>query len=135
MKDWVKRNKSENMEISFFSERSVEDEIDRESHTNVLVVVFSYLAMFIYVALMLGNFRCNSKFLVGNFFFNFMPELFELCLIFFQLESKIVLGLSGVMIVISSVVSSIGLNSFLGIKVTLIALEVQLNFNFYQVFI
>ncbi|XP_065212714.1 NPC intracellular cholesterol transporter 1 homolog 1b isoform X2 [Planococcus citri] len=103
MEDWIKNNKSEKMEISYFSERSVEDEIDRESHTNVLIVIFSYLAMFVYVALMLGNCRFNSKFL---------------------LESKIVLGLSGVVIVLSSVISSIGLNSFLGIKVTLIALEV-----------
>lgn len=52
------------MKISFFAERGIEDEIDRESHANMSIVVISYLAMFIYVALMLGDFRQLSTFLV-----------------------------------------------------------------------
>lgn len=64
MKNWTEHDKPEYMEISYFSERSVEDEIERESHTNVSIVIISYLAMVAYVALMLGNFHCSSKFLV-----------------------------------------------------------------------
>lgn len=52
------------MDVSYFSERSIEDEIDRESHGNILVAVASYLAMFTYVALLLGEFHYSIKFLV-----------------------------------------------------------------------
>lgn len=103
MKNYTK-NTSETMEISYYAERAVQDELDRESHANITIVIISYLAMFVYVALVLGGFRSPSKFL---------------------LESKIMLGLTGVLIVLSSVISSIGLNSYLRVATTLIALEVM----------
>ena len=41
---------SKGLEITYSSERSVQDELDRESYTDATTVSFSYLAMFIYIA-------------------------------------------------------------------------------------
>lgn len=65
MKNYTK-NTSETMEISYYAERAIQDELDRESHANITIVIISYLAMFVYVALMLGGFYSPTKFLVGT---------------------------------------------------------------------
>jgi Niemann-Pick C1 protein len=50
--------------------------------------------------------------------------LIEYWYILLQLDSKIVLGLCGVVIVLASVASSVGFFSYLGIPATLIIIEV-----------
>jgi Niemann-Pick C1 protein len=55
MKNWTANGKPEWMEVAFNSERSIEDELERESHGEVSTVLISYLIMFIYISLSLGE--------------------------------------------------------------------------------
>lgn len=63
MKDWVNVSKPSFMDVAYFSERSVEDELDRESQSDISTIVISYLAMFFYIVLALGR----SKILLSLF--------------------------------------------------------------------
>lgn len=89
--------------IAFYSERSIEDEIERQSQSDIFTVAISYLVMFAYVAISLGRSTNLKNFLI---------------------ESRIVLGLGGVLIVLASVLASIGILSFFGVQATLIIIEV-----------
>lgn len=109
-KAWEKRYidvlsdyKDPNLRIAFYSERSIEDEIERQSQSDISTVAVSYLVMFAYVAISLGKSTSTKYFLI---------------------ESRIVLGLSGVLIVLASVLTSMGILSFFGVKATLIIIEV-----------
>ena len=89
--------------ISYFSEKSIEDELKRQSESDISTIAISYLVMFGYVSVSLGQYNSRKRALV---------------------DSKIGLGLTGVLIVLASVASSIGLTSFFGVKATLIIVEV-----------
>uniref|UniRef100_A0A336LKH8 CSON011471 protein n=1 Tax=Culicoides sonorensis TaxID=179676 RepID=A0A336LKH8_CULSO len=91
------------MEISFKSERSIEDEINRESKSDVLTILVSYVIMFAYIAVSLGHISNCGRFLI---------------------DSKITLGLGGIVIVLASVVASVGFFGFIGVPATLIIIEV-----------
>lgn len=65
MKNYVKHNKSTHMEIAFSSERSIEDELERESQSDILTILVSYIIMFVYIAISLG------KYLIFLFFLFF----------------------------------------------------------------
>jgi len=56
------------MEVAFTSERSIEDELDRESHSDVSTIVVSYIIMFAYIALALGQIRTCSRLLVRSLY-------------------------------------------------------------------
>ncbi|XP_075217206.1 Niemann-Pick type C-1a isoform X2 [Lycorma delicatula] len=103
MVNWTKTQKPDFMNVAFSSERSIEDELDRESRSDILTILVSYLIMFAYIALSLGQIRRFSSLLT---------------------DSKITLGLGGVIIVLSSVASSIGFFGFIGVPATLIIMEV-----------
>ncbi|KNA12261.1 hypothetical protein SOVF_127560 [Spinacia oleracea] len=94
---------SSNLTLSFSSESSIEDELKRESYADVLTISISYLVMFAYISLTLGD----------------RPRLSS-----FYISSKVLLGLSGVVVVILSVLGSVGFFSAFGVKSTLIILEV-----------
>ncbi|XP_076084000.1 NPC intracellular cholesterol transporter 1-like isoform X2 [Mytilus galloprovincialis] len=95
-----------NMTISFSTERSIEDELNRESQSDVLTILISYLIMFGYITLTLGQYgSCDNP-----------ARLL--------IDSKITLGLSGVTIVLLSVAASLGTYSYFGIPATLIIIEV-----------
>lgn len=94
---------SDNLTISYNAERSIEDELDRESKSDVSTILISYLIMFAYVSITLGHYTKLSTVLV---------------------DLKISLGLSGVLIVLLSVSSSIGFFSYLSVPATLIIIEV-----------
>ncbi|KAJ8450788.1 hypothetical protein Cgig2_032413 [Carnegiea gigantea] len=94
---------SSNLTISFSSESSIEDELKRESNADVITISISYLVMFAYVSLTLGD-RAH------------LSSLF--------VSSKVLLGLSGVVVVILSVLGSVGFFSAIGLKSTLIIMEV-----------
>ncbi|KAF1744180.1 hypothetical protein MXB_3695, partial [Myxobolus squamalis] len=102
---YLKNYKHPQIEISFISDRSIQDEIDQQSYADILTVSISYLVMFIYVALSLGKFSLNN-------------------LSTFLVKQKVFLGFAGVFLVFSSVVSSIGLFCYFGFKVNMIVLEV-----------
>ncbi|CAH8527108.1 unnamed protein product [Dicrocoelium dendriticum] len=102
MKIWSELN-SQLAIVSYRAERSVEDEIRRQSEADVLTVLVSYVVMFVYVSIFLASFqRCRTV----------------------LVDMRITLGFGGVLIVILSVISSIGLWSYCGTPATLIIIEV-----------
>ncbi|XP_041362124.1 NPC intracellular cholesterol transporter 1-like [Gigantopelta aegis] len=92
-----------NMSIAYSSERSIEDEIERESSGDVVTILISYLIMFAYISLTLGQIHSCDRILI---------------------DSKITLGLAGVVIVLFSVSCSLGFFSYVGQPATLIIVEV-----------
>lgn len=93
MKNWTRDSNLSFMDVAYFSERSVEDELDRESHSDVTTIAMSYLVMFLYIVFTLG-------------------------------WNKIILSFFGIVIVISSVVCSVGFYGLIGLPLSLIVLEV-----------
>ncbi|XP_032421696.1 NPC intracellular cholesterol transporter 1 [Xiphophorus hellerii] len=100
---FMKNFNNPNLTIAFSAERSVEDEIDRESNSDISTIVISYAIMFIYISLALGHIHSFRRLLV---------------------DSKISLGIAGILIVLSSVSSSLGIFSYAGVPLTLIVIEV-----------
>ncbi|KAK9286900.1 hypothetical protein L1049_015307 [Liquidambar formosana] len=82
---------------------SIEEELKRESTADVITIAVSYLVMFAYISVTLGDAPHLSSFFVS---------------------SKVLLGLSGVMVVMLSVLGSVGFFSAIGVKSTLIIMEV-----------
>lgn len=106
MKNWTEINKNNrNIEIAFNSQKSIQDELGRVSRSEMSIVIFSYLVMFLYVTICLGriDFRQFHRILI---------------------DSKITLGIVGILIVLASVFSSAGFFGYIGIPVTLIIMEV-----------
>ncbi|XP_035212713.1 NPC intracellular cholesterol transporter 1-like isoform X1 [Stegodyphus dumicola] len=101
--EFLKNYSSENITVAFKAERSVEDELERGSHSDIVTVAISYLIMFVYIAVALGEVNTCKSMLV---------------------DSKISLGFAGVFIVIVSVLSSLGIFCFAGVPATLIIIEV-----------
>ncbi|URD77305.1 Sterol-sensing domain of SREBP cleavage-activation [Musa troglodytarum] len=93
----------QNLTLSFSSESSIEEELKRESTADVITILVSYLVMFAYISVTLGD-RCQ---LSSSF-----------------VSSKVLLGLSGVVLVMLSVLGSVGFYSIIGVKSTLIIMEV-----------
>ncbi|KAI4905204.1 hypothetical protein NFI96_011036 [Prochilodus magdalenae] len=100
---FMKNYSNPNLNISFSSERSIEDEINRESQSDISTIIISYVIMFVYVSLALGHIRSFHTLLV---------------------DSKISLGIAGILIVLSSVCCSLGIFSYAGLSLTLIVIEV-----------
>ncbi|XP_044592078.1 NPC intracellular cholesterol transporter 1 isoform X2 [Cotesia glomerata] len=105
MKDYVSdpNKKPEFIDLAFTSERSIEDELKRESQSDISTILVSYIIMFAYIAISLGQMRSCNRLMI---------------------DSKITLGLGGVFIVLASVVCSVGLFGFIGLPATLIIIEV-----------
>lgn len=55
MKNWTEVSKPSFMDVAYYSERSVEDELDRESHSDISTIAISYLVMFLYIVFTLGR--------------------------------------------------------------------------------
>uniref|UniRef100_A0A8C7Y5A2 Niemann-Pick disease, type C1 n=1 Tax=Oryzias sinensis TaxID=183150 RepID=A0A8C7Y5A2_9TELE len=100
---FMKNFSNSNLTVAFSAERSVEDEINRESNSDINTILISYIIMFVYISLALGHIHSFGMFLV---------------------DSKISLGIAGILIVLSSVSSSLGIFSYFGIPLTLIVIEV-----------
>ena len=114
---FLKKFKNPNMTISFMTERSIQDELNRESQSDIPTILVSYISMFAYITITLGKYRVfdrkfRSTVPAGSSFFSIFIDM------------KLTLGLVGVVIVILSVVAGIGFFSFIGIKATLIIFEV-----------
>lgn len=75
MKNWTANEKPDFIDIAFTSERSIEDELYRESQSDVMTILVSYLIMFAYIAISLGQLNSCSRLLI---------------------DSKITLGLGGI---------------------------------------
>jgi hypothetical protein len=66
MKNWTETQMPDFMSVAFSSERSIEDELERESEAEVVTVVISYAVMFVYIAVALGQFRSFKTILVSS---------------------------------------------------------------------
>lgn len=91
-------NKS-GLKLYYMLERSVTDELEIENEQNISVVVASYLVMFVYIAIMMGEF----------------PSL---------ILSRILVGVGGIIIVALSTLGSFSIVSMIGVKQSLISAEV-----------
>ncbi|KAK5103224.1 niemann-Pick type C- protein 1 [Lithohypha guttulata] len=103
--------KERGLRLSFNTEISLEQELNKSTNTDAKIVVISYVVMFIYASLALGSTSMSIKSLVNN------PANA-------LVQSKFTLGMLGIVIVLMSVSGSVGLFSLAGIKVTLIIAEV-----------
>nr|AGV40493.1 hypothetical protein [Phaseolus vulgaris] len=92
-----------NLTLSFSTESSIEEELKRESTADVITILVSYIVMFAYISVTLGDRPHPSSFF---------------------LSSKVLLGLLGVLLVMLSVLGSVGFFSAIGVKSTLIIMEV-----------
>lgn len=127
--EFLKNYSNPNMTISFSTERSVQDELDRESKSDVYTILISYMAMFLYITLTLGNYSIfdrKSKSSDGSDKYVRRSVLRRCisCFESFMVDMKFSLGIAGVAIVMLSVSASIGFFSYLSVKATLIIFEV-----------
>ncbi|PHH89019.1 hypothetical protein CDD83_6766 [Cordyceps sp. RAO-2017] len=100
--------KDRGLRLSFTTEISLEQELNKSTNTDAKIVVISYVVMFIYACMALGT---PLKHVFRN------PALL-------LVESKVTLGLVGIVIVLMSIAASIGFFSWVGLKATLIIVEV-----------
>lgn len=101
MEQWSKN--SVHLNVAFTSERSISDELNRGSKSDIPTIMISYVLMLIYIAFSLGQIKDPKRTLV---------------------DSKVTLAVGGVVIVLASVLASAGLFGFIGISATLIIFEV-----------
>lgn len=64
MKNWTNTEKPAYMDVAFYSERSIEDELDRASKSDIVYIAGSYLIMFAYVIISLSEFKELKMFMV-----------------------------------------------------------------------
>ena len=99
------------LRLSFSTEISLEEELNKSSNTDAKIVAISYLVMFFYASVALGSTTLSLREILRN------PAVW-------LVQSKFTLGIVGILIVLMSIVASVGLFSWLGIKATLIIAEV-----------
>jgi Niemann-Pick C1 protein len=99
------------LRLSFNTEVSLEQELNKSTNTDAKIVVISYIIMFLYASLSLGSTTLSFKSILNN------PANA-------LVQSKFMLGIVGIIIVLMSVSASVGLFSACGIPVTLIIAEV-----------
>jgi Niemann-Pick C1 protein len=137
------------LKYTFSTGVSLEEELNRSANMDVRIVVLSYLAMFFYVSLTLGNgatvrdedgffttlkrwavnlpklsFRSRASPSAHSTDSRNTPSLLPRLPRGLFVRSKAVLGLFGISLVVLSVASSVGFFSAIGVKVTLIIAEV-----------
>lgn len=108
LQKWVKDLQKErpDLEISFSTETSLEEELNQSTNTDVKIVVILYLVMFLYASVALGG-RIPARFSVALF-----------------VKTRFLLGMSGILIILFSVAAAGGILGFLGVRLTLIIAEV-----------
>ncbi|KAJ9244546.1 hypothetical protein DTO271D3_3944 [Paecilomyces variotii] len=111
LQDVQEEAKERGLRVSFNTEVSLGQELNKSTNTDAKIVVISYVIMFIYVSMALGSVTVTWKSLLTN------PANA-------LVQSKFTLGIVGILIVLMSVSASVGLFSAAGIKVTLIIAEV-----------
>ncbi|XP_018394267.1 PREDICTED: Niemann-Pick C1 protein-like [Cyphomyrmex costatus] len=104
MEKWNRDGRPDSMDVAWTTEKSIQDELDRSSKAEMITVVISYLVMFVYVALALGKMKAS---VIGCF-----------------TESRIVLSVGGIIIVIASVACSLGIFGYIGVPTSLLTIEV-----------
>src|SRR5438045_2423254 len=88
--------KDRGLRLSFSTEISLKQELNKSTNTDAKIVVISYVIMFIYASLALGSSSLVGKLLLKN------PAMA-------LVQSKFTLGIIGIIIVLMSVSASVGL--------------------------
>ncbi|CAN9513446.1 unnamed protein product [Ophioblennius macclurei] len=96
-------NSQANFTFAYMAERSLEDEINRTTEEDIPIFMISYAVIFVYIAVALGDYTSFSRILV---------------------DSKILVGLGGILVVGCSVLASMGFYSWIGIPSSLVILQV-----------
>ncbi|KAK3735159.1 hypothetical protein QZH41_020257, partial [Actinostola sp. cb2023] len=112
MKQYVKDPQNKNLTISYSSERSIQDELDRESETDILTILVSYTIMFVYITIALAQVNSCGRIMVCS------VDVHE------HVDSKFTLAFCSIIIVLCSVVCSIGFWSYVGEPANLITIAV-----------
>jgi Niemann-Pick C1 protein len=103
--------KERNLRLSFSTEISLEEELNKSTNTDAKIIVISYIIMFLYASIALGSTTLSFRDFIRN------PAIS-------LVESKFTLGVVGIVIVLMSITASIGLFSWVGLKATLIIVDV-----------
>ncbi|XP_051896739.1 NPC1-like intracellular cholesterol transporter 1 [Pristis pectinata] len=98
-----KQNESISFSFVYMAERSLEDEINRTTAEDIPIFAISYLVIFVYIALALGEYTSWRTIMI---------------------DSKITLGLGGILVVLGAVLSSMGFYAYIGVPSSLVILEV-----------
>jgi len=103
--------KQRGLRLSFSTEISLEQELNKSTNTDAKIIVISYIIMFLYASIALGSTTLSVRDFLRN------PAIS-------LVESKFTLGVVGILIVLMSITSSIGLFSWVGLRATLIIVDV-----------
>ncbi|KAK4190902.1 patched family-domain-containing protein [Podospora australis] len=103
--------KERGLRLSFSTEISLEQELNKSTNTDAKIIVISYIIMFLYASISLGSQTLSLRDLVNNPYIALV-------------QSKFTLGIAGIFIVLMSITASIGLFSWVGLKATLIIVDV-----------
>ena len=87
MKEYVQNSSNANLTISFSAERAIQDELDRESSTDIITIFVSYMIMFLYITVALGQFKSCSRILVSKEFVAILNCIYVVSLFFFFFAS------------------------------------------------
>ena len=99
VKEFNKDPANKDIIANYMMERSVPDELEIESKQNVGVVIASYLVMFLYISVFMGEFLT-------------------------LINSRVLVGLGGILVVALSSLASFAIVSFMGVKQSLVSAEV-----------
>uniref|UniRef100_A0A6J0SLY2 NPC1-like intracellular cholesterol transporter 1 n=1 Tax=Pogona vitticeps TaxID=103695 RepID=A0A6J0SLY2_9SAUR len=89
--------------VAYMAERSLEDEINRTTWEDLPIFAISFLVIFLYITFALGEYSSCRLVLVN---------------------SKVTLGVGGILVVLGALLASMGFCSFVGLPSSLIILEV-----------
>jgi len=103
--------KERGLRLSFTTESSLEEELNKSTNTDAKIIAISYVIMFLYASLALGATTLTVRTILRE------PATA-------LVQSKFMLGVVGIIIVLMSVSASVGLFAAAGIKATLIIAEV-----------
>ncbi|XP_053608340.1 NPC intracellular cholesterol transporter 1 homolog 1b-like [Plodia interpunctella] len=91
------------IQVSYGAERSIEDEIRRVSVAEAVPIAISYVIMFIYVTLALGNIRQCKTWLI---------------------DSKVIVALGSILVVLVAIFCAMGVMGYTNVALTLLAINV-----------
>ncbi|XP_076800191.1 NPC1-like intracellular cholesterol transporter 1 [Clavelina lepadiformis] len=94
---------SEYFDFTYFSERSPEDELIRSSEADLTIFLISYIVIFVYITVALGSYSSFKR---------------------IPVDFKATLGIGGILVILSSVLTSIGFFGYIGYETSLIVIEV-----------
>uniref|UniRef100_A0ABM0LYJ6 Niemann-Pick C1 protein-like n=1 Tax=Saccoglossus kowalevskii TaxID=10224 RepID=A0ABM0LYJ6_SACKO len=101
--DVVSNWNNSNFSLSYFAERSIEDELIRASQADILTVAMSYVFIFCYITIALGEIYQCDRLLI---------------------DSKVTLGLGGILLILCSAFAAMGVYGYIGVESTLIIIVV-----------